>query len=92
MERDFGLAPLKRKPSEYIREHCWWGFIYDPIGLRLRHDVNVDRIMWGNDFPHSAGDWPHSRQVIKEMFEGIPEEEQQKILVSNAVDFFHLDN
>jgi len=92
MERDFGLAPLKRKPSEYIREHCWWGFIYDPIGLRLRHDVNIDRIMWGNDFPHSAGDWPHSRQVIKEMFKGIPEDEQYKMLVSNAVEFFHLEN
>jgi len=90
--RDFGLEPLQRKPSEHIREHCWWGFIYDPIGLRLRHDVNVDRIMWGNDFPHSAGDWPHSRQVIKEMFEGIPEDEQYKMLVSNAVDFFHLEN
>ena len=92
IERDFGLAPLKRKPSEYIREHCWWGFIYDPIGLRLRHDINIDRIMWGNDFPHSAGDWPHSRQVIKDMFEGIPEDEQQKMLVSNAVEFFHLEN
>ena len=92
IERDFGLKPLQRKPSEYIREHCWWGFIYDPIGLRLRHDINIDRIMWGNDFPHSAGDWPHSRQVIKEMFEGIPEDEQHKMLVSNAVNFFHLEN
>ena len=90
--RDFGIEPLKRKPSEYIREHCWWGFIYDPIGLRLRHDINIDRIMWGNDFPHSAGDWPHSRQVIKEMFKGIPEDEQYKMLVSNAVEFFHLEN
>ena len=90
--RDFGIEPLKRKPSEYIREHCWWGFIYDPIGLRLRHDINIDRIMWGNDFPHSAGDWPHSRQVIKEMFKGIPEDEQYKMLVSNAVDFFHMEN
>ncbi len=90
--RDFGIEPLKRKPSEYIREHCWWGFIYDPIGLRLRHDINIDRIMWGNDFPHSAGDWPHSRQVIKEMFKGIPEDEQYKLLVSNAVEFFHLEN
>ncbi len=92
IERDFGLKPLERKPSEYIREHCWWGFIYDPIGLRLRHDINIDRIMWGNDFPHSAGDWPHSRQVIKKMFEGIPEDEQHKMLVSNAVEFFHLEN
>jgi predicted TIM-barrel fold metal-dependent hydrolase len=91
MERDFGLKPLKREPSAYIREHCLWGFIYDPIGVRLRYDVGVDHIMWGNDFPHSAGDWPDSKRVIEDMFSGVPEDEKQKILVDNAVGYFHLN-
>jgi predicted TIM-barrel fold metal-dependent hydrolase len=59
--------------------------------LRLRYDVGIDRIMWGSDFPHSAGDWPNSRRVIEEMFSGVPEDEKTKILVSNVVDYFHLD-
>lgn len=91
MERYFGFKPLKRQPSEYIREHCHWGFIYDPMGLRLRYDIGVDRIMWGNDFPHSAGDWPNSRRVIEEIFSAVPEDEKQKILVDNCVGFFHLN-
>jgi hypothetical protein len=91
MERYFGFKPLKRQPSEYIREHCHWGFIYDPMGLRLRYDIGVDRIMWGNDFPHSAGDWPNSRRVIEEIFSGVPEDEKQKILIDNCVGFFHLN-
>jgi predicted TIM-barrel fold metal-dependent hydrolase len=91
MERDFGVTPLKREPSAYIREHCLWGFIYDPIGVRLRYDVGVDHIMWGNDFPHSAGDWPNSKRVIEDMFSGVPEDEKQKILVDNAVGYFHLN-
>jgi uncharacterized protein len=91
MERYFAIEPLKKQPSEYIREHCLWGFIYDPIGLRLRYDVGIDRIMWGSDFPHSAGDWPNSRRVIEEMFSGVPEDEKTKILVSNVADYFHLD-
>jgi hypothetical protein len=74
MDRYFGFKPLKRQPSEYIRDHCYWGFIYDRIGLRLRYDIGVDRIMWGNDFPHS----------------GVPDDEKQKILVENAVNYFHL--
>jgi len=90
MTHHFGIEPLKRRPSEYIREHCHWGFIYDPIGLRLRYDVGVDRIMWGSDFPHAAGDWPHSRRVIEEMFSSVPEEEKCRMLVGNAVEFFHL--
>jgi predicted TIM-barrel fold metal-dependent hydrolase len=91
MEHSFGLKPLKMEPSAYIREHCLWGFIYDPIGVRLRYDVGVDRIMWGNDFPHSAGDWPNSKRVIEDMFSGVPADEKQKILVGNAVNYFHLN-
>jgi predicted TIM-barrel fold metal-dependent hydrolase len=91
MERYFGFKPLKLQPSEYIREHCYWGFIYDRVGLRLRYDIGVDRIMWGNDFPHSAGDWPNSKRVIEDMFSGVPEDEKQKILADNAVDYFHLN-
>ena len=91
MERDFGVKALEKEPSAYVREHCYWGFIYDPIGIRLRDDVGVDKIMWGNDFPHSAGDWPNSKRVIEDMFSGVPQDERQKILVDNAVEFFHLN-
>ena len=90
MERYFGLPPLEQEPSRYFREHFYWGFIYDPIGVRLRYNTGIDKIMWGNDFPHSAGDWPHSRRVIDEMFAGVPEGEKQRMLNGNAVKFFHL--
>jgi len=91
MERDFGIKPLKHEPSVYVREQCYWGFIYDRIGLRLRYDVGIDKIMWGNDFPHSAGDWPNSKRVIEDIFSGVPEDEKRKILVDNAVGYFHLN-
>jgi predicted TIM-barrel fold metal-dependent hydrolase len=58
--------------------------------MRLRYDIGVDKIMWGNDFPHSAGDWPNSRRVIDDLFSGVPPDEKQKMLVDNAVNFFHL--
>jgi uncharacterized protein len=91
MERYFGLAPLKEEPSRYFRQHFYWGFINDRIGIRLRYDIGVDKIMWGNDFPHSAGDWPNSRRVIDDIFAGVAEDEKQRVLAGNAVDFFRLD-
>ena len=90
MERYFGLKPLEREPSRYLREHCFWGFIYDRIGLRLRYEIGIDKIMWGNDFPHSAGDWPNSRRVIEDTFHAVPEDERAKILAGNAAEFFRL--
>ncbi len=89
-ERLLGFTPLKRPPSEYIREHCLWGFQLDRIGVELRHKINVDRLIWGSDFPHQESDWPESMSVIERNFAGVPEDEKQKMVCGNAVEFFRL--
>ncbi|MGE0624476.1 MAG: amidohydrolase family protein [Pseudomonadales bacterium] len=47
------ILPLKRKPSEYIRENCY--FVAEQgertIGMALNL-VGEDRILWGTDYPH----------------------------------------
>jgi uncharacterized protein len=87
----YGLEYLERMPSEYLREHCLWGFLYDPIGVRHRDAVGSERVLWGSDFPHSASDWPHSHRVIEENFAGVPEGDRRLMVAGNAVRFFHLD-
>ncbi len=91
-ERFYGLEPPPRPLEAYIREHCWWGFLRDPFGVEMRHHIGVERVMWGNDFPHSAGNWPNSRQLIKEIFKNVPNDERYRMLVGNAIEFFHLEN
>lgn len=91
-ESYYGLEPLARPPSEYIKEHALWGFLRDPIGVELRHRVGVQNGIWGSDFRHSAGDWPNSQKVIEEIFAGVPDDERYAMLAGNAVDFFGLDN
>ena len=88
MEKLMGLRPLPRKPSEYVLEHCYFGFQNNPVGVRLRHELNVDRLMWANDFPHAETDWPCSREVIRNSFEGVPEDEKHKMVVGNFMRFF----
>lgn len=89
-ERLFGIEPLARRPSEYLRDHCWWGFLRDPVGVRVCREYAVNNVMWANDFPHSAGDWPYSSRVIEEIFDGVPEGDRRRMLAGNAVEFFHL--
>ncbi len=90
-ERSFGVGPLPQPPSAYIRRHAVWGFLRDPVGVQLRHQIGVDNLIWGTDFPHQQGDWPHSRGVIEESFAGVPEDERYAMLAGNAIEFFHLD-
>jgi predicted TIM-barrel fold metal-dependent hydrolase len=88
IEKLVGMKPLARKPSEYVLEHCYWGFQNNPVGVQMRHMLNVERLMWANDFPHAETDWPFSREVIKNSFQGVPEDEKHKMLAGNFMRFF----
>jgi len=90
-EKVLGVLKLERWPSEYVRDNCYWGFMHNPIGVKLRHEVGVDKCLWGADFPHIESDWPHSTRIIDEMFEGVPDDERYAMVAGNCIDFFHLD-
>jgi len=90
-ERAYGIPVLARKPSEYIKEHLLWGFMYDRLGVRLRHEIGVDKVLWSTDFPHIESDWPDSMRIADEIFQGVPADEKQQMVAGNCVRFFHLD-
>jgi predicted TIM-barrel fold metal-dependent hydrolase len=90
-EKLLGFKPLRRLPSEYMRDHCLWGFQFDRVGVELRHKIGVDRLLWGSDFPHQESEWPDSMKVIERNFAGVPEEEKYQMVCGNAIRFLHLD-
>jgi len=90
--RMYDVPPLKRKPSEYVKEHAYWGFFDDPFGVQVvRHYIGVDHILWGSDFPDEVTNWPNDQAVLDKQFAGVPEDEKRKMLCGNAVKFFHLE-
>jgi predicted TIM-barrel fold metal-dependent hydrolase len=93
-EAKFGeSAPeLSLTPSEYWARQCHVGasFIRRPE-VELRHDVGVDRIMWGSDFPHLEGCWPYSRQHLRHAFAGVPEDEVRAMVGANAARVYGFD-
>jgi predicted TIM-barrel fold metal-dependent hydrolase len=86
----FWVRPkLKRLPSEYYREHCWASFQEDPAGLALAEPMNLaDRFMWGNDYPHHEGTWPHSAEAIERTMGHLSETARANVLGLNAARFF----
>lgn len=92
VERHLGLPKLKHLPSEYLKEHAHWGFFEDRVGVRLRHEIGVDRMMWSTDFPHVVTRWPKSLQFLQSQMTGVAQEERWKMVAGNAINFFHLDH
>lgn len=87
----FWVTPkMKYKPSEYFKMHGHASFQDDPIGIETRHWMGIDAVMWGNDYPHLEGTWPHSKDVI-DTFSGVTREEKAKIIGLNAARLFRVD-
>ena len=65
---------IERKPSEYLGTNVFLGAstpTRHEIGTRDR--VGVRTLLWGNDFPHPEGTWPHTRQSIHDVFHDVPD-------------------
>ncbi|MGE0136868.1 MAG: amidohydrolase family protein [Ilumatobacteraceae bacterium] len=76
--------PSELHPTEIFRKHIFGCFIYDDHGLRSRHEIGIDNIMWEGDYPHSDSDFPHARKRAAETFADIPDEDVHKIVELNA--------
>ena len=76
-------------PSEYFREHGFASFQEDPAGLALAEPMGLaDNFMWGNDYPHHEGTWPHSAEAIERTMGHLSDAARAKVLGLNAARLF----
>jgi predicted TIM-barrel fold metal-dependent hydrolase len=52
--------------------------------------LNIDHLMWGSDYPHTEGTFPHSREQIGRDFAELPEAEARKFVIDNAARLYGL--
>ncbi|HEY7168273.1 MAG TPA: amidohydrolase family protein [Candidatus Binatia bacterium] len=91
IHENWGLKYMQRKPSEYLKDRNYWGFLHDPVGVQHRDCIGYDKLMWGTDFAHAASEWPNSVKIMEQDFAGVPEKERHAMLVGNSVRYFHLE-
>ena len=87
------VAPkLSLPPGGIIRRQVKASFQHDRACIQSRHVTGTQALMWASDYPHAEGTFPHSRQVIDGLFEGIEISAQEKadILGGNAARLFRL--
>ena len=88
--RSWTDLPISEPPSTYWSSNMSATFVRDDNGLRNRHEIGVDNMMWSTDYPHHGNDWPYSRRVIAETTAGMPVDERDRIVAGNAVRIFGL--
>jgi hypothetical protein len=86
------VAKMSLRPSEYFARQCRIGasFLY-PKDCANRHEIGLDRIMWGSDYPHVEGTHPFTREHLRLTFEGVAPDEVQQLVGLNTAELYGFD-
>lgn len=83
---------LKEPPSFYAKRNCWYGASFPSVAeLDGRHEIGVEKICWGNDYPHYEGTFPYNLESLQLTFKDIPDRERRLILGENAGELYKFD-
>ncbi|MEL7208701.1 MAG: amidohydrolase family protein, partial [Actinomycetota bacterium] len=57
---------ISKLPSDYFGENIFIGAsTMSPEEVRRRHVIGCDVVMWGTDYPHPEGTWPHTLDKLR---------------------------
>ena len=52
-------------PSDYFHSNVFLGFQEDARGIKDRHFIGVDQLLWGGDYPHQESTFPGAAKSSK---------------------------
>ena len=83
---------IERLPSEYFGTNVFIGAsTMNKVEIRRRHMNGIDALMWGTDYPHPEGSWPHTVERLETDFRDVPIEDTRRLLGTNAIECYDLD-
>lgn len=73
-------------PSDVFRQNMYLCMIEEPVCLKYRHDIGVEKIMWECDYPHTDTTWPDSQATVADILKAadVPDGEATLITHGNA--------
>jgi predicted TIM-barrel fold metal-dependent hydrolase len=81
-----------QRPTVYWSKNCFiTASMLAPFEAALRHEIGLENLMWGGDYPHPEGTWPRTLNHLRYTFEGMPEDDIRLLLGANATSVFGLD-
>ncbi|TDC98406.1 amidohydrolase family protein [Actinomadura sp. 7K507] len=86
-------AAMPKPPSEYFMENCYIGASFMAnweAKAGIEHDLALN-VMWGDDYPHAEGTWPHTREAMQATFWDIDPAFTKQYIGNTAIDVYGLD-
>ena len=91
-EQNRADLPARRRPSEYWQTNCLAGVSFmHKAEVEMRHEIGVETIDFGRDYPHTEGTWPNTGDYLRGLLAGVPDDEVRLMLGENGIRFLGLD-
>ena len=56
-----------------------------------RHELGVGKMIWGSDYPHIEGSWPHTLERLGKAFKDVPRDDVARMIGLNAAEVYGFD-
>jgi predicted TIM-barrel fold metal-dependent hydrolase len=83
---------LSKPPSEYFGTNLFIGAsTMSAEEIRRRYVIGCDVAMWGTDYPHPEGTWPHTAERLRRDFASVPVDDCEQLFGATAARVYGFD-
>jgi predicted TIM-barrel fold metal-dependent hydrolase len=82
---------LPESPSFYLRRQVHGTFQDDAVAVHNLPLTGARALLWGSDYPHHEGTYPHSKETVARLAKDVPDDDRERVFRKNAIDLFHFD-
>jgi len=83
---------ISKLPSDYFGTNIFIGAsTMSKEEIRRRYVIGTDVVMWGTDYPHPEGTWPHTLQKLQSDFATVPVDDTADMLGITAARVYGFD-
>ncbi len=79
---------LERRPSEIMKDQVYASFQHDESAIATVTGMGYNNVLWGSDYPHLEGTFPHTQEVLHELFDDVPADVRHRITLGAFEELF----
>jgi predicted TIM-barrel fold metal-dependent hydrolase len=79
---------LTRTPSEILKTQVYSSFQHDETAIPTVVYTDYKNVLWGSDYPHLEGTFPHTQEVLHNLFKEVPDDVRHRVTLGAFEELF----
>jgi predicted TIM-barrel fold metal-dependent hydrolase len=84
----FDEGRLTKLPKEYIMTQVYASFQHDETAVPAIEHMGYRNVMFGTDYPHIEGTYPHTQKVLHELLDGVDPDISYRVRIGAFLELF----